>query len=195
MRKCAELKTHTKILNHQYNLSTIEGNLKNRATQEATLERFDDVSAKRNARADIGTIAFYQNQINSLEFFVKKNAKLDDYHSFMLLKSIKGVEDVLAMTILYEIHTISRFPTVQKFASYCRLIKCKAESAGKIYGTSGNKIGNAHLKWAFSETAALYLRGNEKAQNYHARLVKKHGKRIKPWVFFRINWEGPSISC
>jgi len=77
---------------------------------------------------------------------------------------------------LYEIHTIKRFPSVQKFASYARLIKCKAESAGKVYGTSGNKIGNAHLKWAFSEAAALYLRGNTKAQNYHARLVNKHGK-------------------
>lgn len=64
---------------------------------------------------------------------------------------------------------------MQKFASYSRLIKCKAESAGKTYGTSGNKIGNSHLKWAFSEAAALYLRGNEKAQRYHQRLVKKHG--------------------
>ena len=26
------------------------------------------------------------------------------------------------------------------------------------------KIGNAHLKWAFSEIAVLYLRGQRKAQ-------------------------------
>jgi transposase len=52
---------------------------------------------------------------------------------------------------------------VQKFASYARLVKCKAESAGKTYGTQGNKIGNAHLKWAFSEAAVLYLRGNKNA--------------------------------
>ena len=26
--------------------------------------------------------------------------------------------------------------------------------------TSGKKIGNAHLKWAFSEAAVLFLRGN-----------------------------------
>ncbi len=36
----------------------------------------------------------------------------------------------------------------------------KAESAGKTYGTYGNKIGNAHIKWAFSEAAALYIRNN-----------------------------------
>jgi hypothetical protein len=27
-----------------------------------------------------------------------------------------------------------------------RLVKCEKTSAGKSYGTSGNKIGNAHLK-------------------------------------------------
>ena len=175
VRECAEVKTHIKIMNHQYNLPALSVNLKNTSSHNLVLERFDDASAKRSVQADTESIRYFTKQISSLEFFIKKQAKVDDYQSFMLLKSIKGIGDVLAMTILYEIHTINRFPTVQKFASYCRLIKCKAESAGKIYGTSGNKIGNAHLKWAFSEAAALYLRGNEKAQNYHARLVKKHG--------------------
>ena len=72
----------------------------------------------------------------------------------------------LKSSILYEIGDVSRLPSVQKFASYCRLVKCKAESAGKLYGTQGNKIGNAHLKLAFSEAAVFYLRGNEKAQRY-----------------------------
>jgi len=71
---------------------------------------------------------------------------------------------------------IRRFETVQQFASYARLVKCKAESAGKTYGTSGNKIGNAHLKWAFSEAAVLYLRGNEKAQKYLLKLQKRMSK-------------------
>lgn len=38
------------------------------------------------------------------------------------------------------------------------------------------KIGNAHLKWAFSEAAVLYLRGNEKAQNYLLKLQKRMSK-------------------
>ena len=44
------------------------------------------------------------------------------------------------------------------------------------YGTQGNKIGNAHLKWAFSEAAVLYLRGNEKAQKYLLKLQKRMSK-------------------
>ena len=66
--------------------------------------------------------------------------------------------------------------SVQKFASYSRLVKCKAESAGKSYGSQGAKIGNAHLKWAFSEAAVLYLRGNDQAQRYLQRLQKRMSK-------------------
>jgi len=51
----------------------------------------------------------------------------------------------LRLVLLYEIYDISRFPPVQDFVSYCRLVKCAQESAGKRSGTSGAKIGNAYL--------------------------------------------------
>ena len=71
-----------------------------------------------------------------------------------------GVGQILALTILYEIHDLHRFPSVQAFASYARLLTSAQASAGKRLGTGGRKIGNAHLKWAFSETAVLFLRQN-----------------------------------
>jgi transposase len=37
-------------------------------------------------------------------------------------------------------------------------------------------IGNAHLKWAFSEAAVLYLRGNQKAQCYLQKLQRRMTK-------------------
>ena len=78
--------------------------------------------------------------------------------------------------MLDEIHDIDRFPRVQEFASSCRLVMCAKESAGKRSGTSGSKIGNAHLKWAFSEAAVLFLRDNPPGQKFLARLEKKHSK-------------------
>ena len=51
-----------------------------------------------------------------------------------------------------------------------------AAGSGKAKGNSGNKIGNAYLKWAFSEAAVLYLRGNDKAQRFVARLERRLGK-------------------
>ena len=65
---------------------------------------------------------------------------------------------------------------MQDFASYCRLIKCQKESAGKSYGYSGKKIGNAYMKWAFSEAAVLFLRGNPEAQAWLQRMSNKHNK-------------------
>jgi len=78
--------------------------------------------------------------------------------------------------ILYEIHKITRFSRVGEFASYSRLVKCQKGSAGKVLGTSGAKIGNAHLKWAFSEAAVLLLAKCPEAKKLMARLERKHGK-------------------
>jgi transposase len=62
------------------------------------------------------------------------------------------------------------------YTTYARLVKCSKESGGKRLGTSGKKIGNAHLKWAFSEAAVLFLRNNPQGQRLLARLEKKHDK-------------------
>jgi transposase len=83
---------------------------------------------------------------------------------------------MLRLVLRYEIHDIERFPSVQDFVSYCRLGTCAKASGGKRLGTSGAKIGNAHLTWAFSEAAVLFLRAHPAAQKYLARLENKHGK-------------------
>jgi transposase len=93
-----------------------------------------------------------------------------------LLQTVPGIGKILSLVLLYEIHDIERFPRVQDFVSYCRLVKCAKESAGKRYGFSGTKIGNAYLKWAFSEAAVLFLRANPAGQKVLTRLEKKHGQ-------------------
>ena len=111
-----------------------------------------------------------------MEWLLEKQAKKHQPTYYHLLKTIPSVGRILALTILYKVGDIRRFESVQKLVSYSRLIKCKAESAGKTYGTQGNKIGNTHLKWAFSEAAVLYLRGNPGTQKLLQRLQKRMGK-------------------
>jgi len=82
----------------------------------------------------------------------------------------------LSLTMLYEIEDITRFERVQNFLSFARLVKGQKESAGKIKGTCGGKMGNANLKWAFSESAVLFLRHNPEAKEMKQRLERKHGK-------------------
>ena len=55
-------------------------------------------------------------------------------------------------------------------------MKSQKTSAGKITGISGAKIGNAHLKWAFSEAAVLFLQKNPPGQRLLQRIRSKHGK-------------------
>jgi len=92
------------------------------------------------------------------------------------LNTIPGIGEILSLTLLYEIHDIGRFPSVQDFASYARLVKCEKSSAGKRVGTSGHKIVSPHLKWAFSEAAVSLIRHLPRSKRLHDRLKRKHGK-------------------
>lgn len=125
---------------------------------------------------DLALITYDDQMLSDLELFLLTTAKQHDAQPLYLLQTVPGIGKILSLVLLYEIHAIDRFPRVQEFASYCRLVKCAKESGGKRFGTSGNKIGKAHLKWAFSEAATLFLRANEPGQKYLARLEKKHDK-------------------
>lgn len=139
-------------------------------------DRFTDRSVKKSIELDVALIEYYDKLLTDLEHEISRIAKGHDADSYFRLRSIPGIGRILGLTILYEIHDIKRFPRVQDFVSYCRLVKCAKESAGKIIGSSGKKIGNAHLKWAFSEAAALLLRCSADAKAYRLKLARKHGK-------------------
>ncbi len=177
VRHRGQLMSHVQNTHHQYNLPTPKKRIAYRANRQGVAEQFTDVSASKSVEIDLELMGHYDEIITEVELYLTRKAKVHNQDSFHLLRSIPGVGKVLSMTILYEIHDIDRFDRVQEFASYSRLVKCEKSSAGKKYGTSGAKIGNVHLKWAFSEAAVLFLRGNPRAQKYIKTLEKKHGKR------------------
>ena len=98
-----------------------------------------------------------------------KTAKPPDANTLSVLQTVPGIGKILSLVLLYAIHDIARFPRVQDFVSSCRVVKCAKESAGKRSGTSGTKIGNASLTWAFSEVAVMFLRNNPAGQKSLAR--------------------------
>ena len=114
-----------------------------------------------------------EEQLSGIELYLTRHAKVDDPIGYQLLQTVPGIGKVLGLVLLYEIHDIRRFESVGRFVSYCRLVKCAHESAGKKSSTKGNKIGNAHLKWAFSEAACLMLRELPEAESLVARKEKK----------------------
>src|SRR5262249_59853992 len=82
----------------------------------------------------------------------------------------------------YDGGAIAGFPRGQAFVSSCRLVKSAQEAHGKRYGPSGKKIGHAHLTWAVAEAAGLFLKNNEPAQTYLAKLATRHGKGKGPSI-------------
>jgi len=176
VRKRGELFAHVRTTSHQYNLTIPPGQLLYQCNRARVPEIFDDPIVRTSVEADLEMAGHYDGLIRSMERTVLEQAKIDDVSSLDLLQSIPGVGTILSLTLLYEIHVIARFKTVQDFVSYARLVKCQKGSAGKVLGTSGAKIGNAHLKWAFSEAAVLFLRKNPRGQKHLNRLRARHGK-------------------
>ena len=176
MRQRAELLTHVQNTNIQYNLPPIGKKLCYKSNRQGVAKRFPDPSAAKSVETDLTLITFYESVLSKLEREIKTSAKEHEPQVLTLLLTVYGIGPILSLVILYEIHDIHRFERVQNFLSYCRLVKCKKESAGKTKGGGGSKIGNAHLKWAFSEVAVRFISGNNQAEKLFQRLVHKHGK-------------------
>jgi transposase len=178
VRRRAEALVHLANTNSQYNLPPLAKRLAYAANRrELNLPaRFADPSARTNVELDLAFIEHCDAQVRAVELYLTRAAKVDDPQAYARLRSVPGVGPVLALVLLYEIHDVRRFPEVGQFLSYCRLVRCAHESAGKKQGTGGAKIGNAHLKWAFGEAACLFVRASEQAKRWLARRERKHGK-------------------
>jgi transposase len=176
VRKRGQLLAHIQNTHHQCNLPEPSRKIIYKSNREGLAERFTDPAVRRSIAIDLELVDHYDRLIRDLELDLVRSAKLHDPQTFHLLRSLPGVGKILALTLLYEIHDIHRFPRVQEFASYARLVKCSRTSSGKNLGTGGAKIGNVHLKWALSEAAVLFLRGNPRAQGLLQKLRRKHGR-------------------
>lgn len=175
VRKRAELLSHIQNTHHQYNLREPRAKVIYKANREGVAEAFDEADTRKSMEIDFRLIAQQDALIRDLELHLVRQAKHHDPDAFHRLRSVPGIGKILAMTILYEVQDIHRFPRVQDFLSYSRLVKCDHSSAGKKLGTGGSKIGNAHLKWAFSEAASLFVRHSEEGQKMARRLQSRHG--------------------
>jgi transposase len=179
MHKRCELVTHIQILNAQYNLPEFGKKLvyaQNRAELKIA-ERFTWPHVRKSVEVNLALIDALDAQLAGLELYLERTAKVEDPKTYHLLKTVGGVGKILGLVLLYEIHDIRRFASVGEFLSYARLVRCSQESAGKKLGYGGKKIGNAHLKWAFSEAVCLLVRNYPAVKIWQARQQKKHGKK------------------
>jgi transposase len=175
-RTRAALLAHVHNTHAPYHWPAIGKKSASRANRAGVAARFDAPAVPKTIEVDLDLITYYDQRLSDLELFILKTAKPHDAHTLYFLQTVSGLGTILRLVWLYAMHQSARFPRVQDFASYGRLVQCAKKSGGKRLGTVGNKIGHAPLTWAFSEAATLFLRGNEPGQKYLARLEQKHDK-------------------
>jgi transposase len=122
-----------------------------------------------SAQASLDSINFLKQNIQRLEKAIRKKVKLKKV--FHCLKTVPGIGDILALTIMLEVGDINRFTKVGNFTSYCRCVPSQRLSDGKSKGHGNRKNGNRYLSWAFTEAAHLGRRHNERFRRYYNRKV------------------------
>ncbi len=86
-----------------------------------------------------------------------------------LLRTIRGVGVVLALTWALEMAEVQRFGSIRQAMSYCGLTSAERESGGKQYRGPISKQRNPHLQTILIEAAKLAPRWNPELAALHER--------------------------
>jgi len=142
-----------------------------RLSEEGLRERFGDESLSLAVASNLEVFRCLETQVNLLERTILQQVKLRK--EFVQLKTVDGIGDILALTIMLETGRIDRFPKAGNFASYCRCVGSRKMSNGKRKGKGNTKNGNKYLAWAFVEAASFAVRYNEKVKRFYQRKKDK----------------------
>src|SRR5437660_12706568 len=121
-RKRAELLAHIQNTNSQYNLPEIGKKIAYKANRDGVAARFADPAVPKSIEVDLALSTYDDQLLSDVELSIVKAAKHQDANTLDLLQTVPGISKLLSLVLLYEIHDIDRFPTVQDFVSYCRLV-------------------------------------------------------------------------
>jgi len=122
-------------------------------------------------KANLSVMSSADEQVQILEQIVTQRVKLRP--QFCFLKTVPGIGQILALTIMLETGDIRRFASVGNYASYCRCVGSQKVSNGKTKGKGNTKNGNKYLAWAFVEAAHFAIRFNSKIKSFDQRKKAK----------------------
>ena len=134
-------------------------------------ELLPDADLALAVKANLSVMSSADRQVELLEQTVTQRVKLRPQFSY--LKSVPGIGEILALTIMLETGDIRRFSTVGNYASYCRCVGSQKISNGKKKGQGNTKNGNKYLAWAFVEAAHFAIQFNSKIKSFYQRKKAK----------------------
>jgi transposase len=149
----------------------ISGNCVKQLTEDAVAQWGWPDDCTLAVQANVELVNATSDVIKKLERRIRERITLKP--EFAVLKSVPGIGDVLASTIMLETGTIERFAEVGNFVSYGRCVGSGRYSNGKRKAEGNRKNGNAYLAWAFVEAAHFALRYNAAAKSFYERKKAK----------------------
>jgi transposase len=165
------------IFSQQGMADAAKGKLKSAANREELESMIEDEDVRFLIKRNSKTIEFFEKEVKLMDKAILKKAIKEDPEDFRILTSFPGIGNILALTILYETDSMSRFETHQKFSSYSRVVKPQRESSGKRTDNMNSKIGNPYLKWAFSQATVMAIRNSPGIKKLYNNLLQKCGKK------------------
>ena len=137
---------------------------------------FADSYSQQTATALLELLGDQRRIQHSLEKQVLAAAK--PTMPFQRLVSLPGIGQILGLTIALETGPITRFAGAGDYASYCRTVNSRCESAGKKKGQNNRKNGNQYLAWAYVEAAHFAQRYSPRAQAWFASKTARVGRVV-----------------
>jgi transposase len=122
-------------------------------------------------KANVAMMSSGAEQIQILEQRILELVELRP--QFRYLKTVPGIGEILALTIMLETGDIGRFASVGKYASYCRCVGSQKISNGKKKGKGNTKNGNKYLAWAYVEAANFAIRFSSTINSFYQRKKAK----------------------
>ncbi len=178
LRKRSQLVRHrtTHLLSIQNLLTRNTGSsLKANQIKGLEVQQLDELLPHRDLalalKANLAVMSSAAEQIELLEHRVTELVELRA--QFRFLKTVPGIGEILALTIMLETGDIGRFASVGNYASYCRCVGSQKISNGKKKGQGNTKNGNKYLAWAFIEAANFAIRFSSKINSFYQRKKAK----------------------
>lgn len=188
-----ETRQKRELLRHRAFLIKIRSRLKNRI--HATLDKagiehpFEDLFSKAglNFLQALKLQWAYQGELlDCLELIEVLNQKEKEQNRLIerlckqssqaqLLTTLPGIGYHNGLLIASEVGQIGRFPSAQRFASYCGLVSSVHISDRTVRYGSITKQGNRWLRWVFVEAAHIARRKSLRFGNLYGRVESRSG--------------------
>jgi len=179
VRHRSEAYTHVQLLLRQQGICEFRGkDVKSVSGKQQILKSLADPDVYYLVNSDMLLIEQLDKLLSEIEKQIKGRAYHHNGMDYNLLKSVTGVGDMLALSILYETHDINRFPRVQNYSSYCRVIRVQRTSAGKNKYGRNQKMGNPYLKWAYGQILIHARQSSERINAYYQKLEAKRCAKL-----------------